>query len=137
AAALSVPRARAPGGWVCRDVRTAVVAGAARGRPAPLGAFRLVPDPADRGGEGHRRKPCGHQRDGVPCRGAGAGGGAVTAQLQLLPCSPPSQRLERVELERLDGFADAKPSRELREQLRTLGLLQAIVAVPARDGRFR
>jgi ParB-like chromosome segregation protein Spo0J len=61
----------------------------------------------------------------------------VIAQLQLLPSSPPSQRLERVELERLDGFADAKPSRELREQLRTLGLLQAIVAVPARDGRFR
>lgn len=61
----------------------------------------------------------------------------MTAQLQLLPSTPPSQRLERVQLDRLDGFADAQPSRELRGQLRTLGLLQPIVAVPARDGRLR
>jgi ParB-like chromosome segregation protein Spo0J len=61
----------------------------------------------------------------------------VTAQLQLLPSAPPSQRLERVELDRLDGFADASPSRELLGQLRGLGLLQPIVAVPGRDGRFR
>ncbi len=61
----------------------------------------------------------------------------MTGQLQLLPSSPPSQRLERVALDRLDGFADAKPSRELREQLRALGLLQPIIAVPARGGRFR
>ena len=61
----------------------------------------------------------------------------MTGQLRLLPSSPPSQRFERVELDRLDGFADAKPSRELRERLRALGLLQPIVAVPAGDGRFR
>jgi len=61
----------------------------------------------------------------------------VTAQLQLLPSTPPSQRLERVELERLDGFADAQPSREQGDQLRALGLLQPIVAVPARDSRLR
>jgi ParB-like chromosome segregation protein Spo0J len=61
----------------------------------------------------------------------------VSGQLQLLPSSPPAQALKRVELDRLDGFADASPSRALREQLRALGLLQPIVAVPTRDGRFR
>ena len=61
----------------------------------------------------------------------------MTGQLRLLPSSPPSQRLERVKLDRIDGFADAQPGRELREQLRALGLLQPIVAVPAGDGRFR
>ena len=61
----------------------------------------------------------------------------MTGQLQLLPSSPPSQWLERVELDRLDGFADAKPSRELHEQRRAIGMLQPIVAVPTGDGRFR
>lgn len=61
----------------------------------------------------------------------------MRAQLELLPSSPPAQCLDRVELDRLDGFAEATPSRELREQLRTLGLLQPIIAVPAPGGRFR
>ena len=61
----------------------------------------------------------------------------MTGQLQLLPSSPSSQWLERVELDRLDGFADAKPSRELHEQRRAIGMLQPIVAVPTGDGRFR
>jgi ParB-like chromosome segregation protein Spo0J len=61
----------------------------------------------------------------------------MTAQLRLLPSRPPEQRLERVRLDRLDGYADANPGRELREQLRPLGLLQPIIAVAAEDGRFR
>jgi ParB-like chromosome segregation protein Spo0J len=61
----------------------------------------------------------------------------VTAQLQLLPSTQPEQRLERVLLDRLDGYVDANPGRELREQLRALGLLQPIIAVPGEGDRFR
>lgn len=61
----------------------------------------------------------------------------MTAQLQLLPSSPPVKVVEQVVLDRIDGFADAIPSRELREQLRAFGQLQPIVAVPAGERRFR
>lgn len=61
----------------------------------------------------------------------------MSAQLQLLPDAPPSQALERITLDRLEGFEHANPSRELREQLAALGLLQPIIAVPVPDGRYR
>lgn len=61
----------------------------------------------------------------------------MSGQLRLISTSPPARAIERVELDRLDGFADATPGRVLREQLRALGQLQPIVAVPARGGRFR
>ena len=61
----------------------------------------------------------------------------MTVQLRLLPSSPPAQRFDRVALDRLEGYADASPSRELCEQLRALGQLQPIIAVPSAGGQLR
>ena len=61
----------------------------------------------------------------------------MTDQLSLLPSTGPEVRREQIPLERIDGFADAAPSAKLRELIRDLGLLQAIVVVPSRKGRYR
>jgi ParB-like chromosome segregation protein Spo0J len=61
----------------------------------------------------------------------------VSGQLSLLPTSAPQLRREGLPLGRIDGFADAKPSAKLRELIRDLGLLQPIVVVPSRSGRYR
>jgi ParB-like chromosome segregation protein Spo0J len=61
----------------------------------------------------------------------------VSGQLTLLPTEAPEVRRESLSLELIDGFADASPSAKLRELIRDLGLLQPIVVVPSRSGRFR
>jgi len=59
------------------------------------------------------------------------------SQLLLLPDAAPRLRRESLPLELIDGSANAAPSAKLRELIRDLGLLQPIVVVPARSGRFR
>jgi ParB-like chromosome segregation protein Spo0J len=61
----------------------------------------------------------------------------VSGQLTLLPTAAPTARRERLALELIDGFEDAVPSAKLRELIRDLGLLQPVVVVPARSGRYR
>jgi ParB-like chromosome segregation protein Spo0J len=61
----------------------------------------------------------------------------VGAQLTLLPTSAHEVRRDRLPLQAIDGFADAVPSAKLRELIRDLGLLQPIVVVPGRSGRYR
>jgi ParB/Sulfiredoxin domain len=61
----------------------------------------------------------------------------VSGQLTLLPTTAPTVRRERLALELIDGFEDATPSAKLRELIRDLGLLQPVVVVPARSGRYR
>jgi ParB family transcriptional regulator, chromosome partitioning protein len=60
----------------------------------------------------------------------------VSRQLTLLPTAAPTVRLERLALELIDGFDDAAPGAKLRELIRDLGLLQPVVVVPARSGRY-
>jgi ParB-like nuclease domain len=116
----------------------AVVGGAARRRQAPARAVRLVPDPPDRGGQRPgRRQSRAHDRAGRERGGARRRGGMVSSQLALLPTTAPELRRESLALELIDGFANAAPSARLRELIRDLGLLQPIVVVPSRSGRFR
>jgi ParB-like chromosome segregation protein Spo0J len=61
----------------------------------------------------------------------------VSGQLTLLPTTAPELRGESLPLDLVDGFANAVPSVKLRELIRDLGLLQPIVVVPSRSGRFR
>jgi ParB-like chromosome segregation protein Spo0J len=61
----------------------------------------------------------------------------VSGQLTLLPTVAPKVRRERLPLEVIDGFEEAAPSAKLRELIRDLGLLQPVVVVPARSGRYR
>jgi ParB-like chromosome segregation protein Spo0J len=61
----------------------------------------------------------------------------VSGQLTLLPTAAPKLRRERLSIELIDGFEDAAPSAKLRELIRDLGLLQPVVVVPARSGRYR
>jgi len=61
----------------------------------------------------------------------------VSGQLTLLPSTTPNVRRENLALELIDGFEDAVPSAKLRELIRDLGLLQPVVVVPARSGRYR
>jgi ParB-like chromosome segregation protein Spo0J len=61
----------------------------------------------------------------------------VSGQLTLLPSTAPALRRETLPLEVIEGFEDAAPGAKLRELIRDLGLLQPIVVVPARSGRFR
>ena len=61
----------------------------------------------------------------------------MSGQLTLLPNTAPELRRESVPLDLIDGFANAAPSVKLRELIRDLGLLQPIVVVPSRSGRFR
>jgi ParB-like chromosome segregation protein Spo0J len=61
----------------------------------------------------------------------------VSSQLTLLPTRAPKVRRERLPLELIDGFEDAAPSAKLLELIRDLGLLQPVVVVPVRCGRFR
>jgi ParB-like chromosome segregation protein Spo0J len=60
----------------------------------------------------------------------------VSGQLTLLPTAAPNVRRESLPLESIDGFEDAAPSTKLRELIRDLGLLQPVVVVPARSGRY-
>lgn len=61
----------------------------------------------------------------------------MSGQLTLLPTAEPRVRRETLPLELIDGFEDAAPSAKLRELIRDLGLLQPVVVVPARSGRYR
>jgi ParB-like chromosome segregation protein Spo0J len=61
----------------------------------------------------------------------------VSNQLTLLPNTVLELRRESLPLDAIDGFDDAAPSAKLRELIRDLGLLQPIVVVPARSGRYR
>jgi ParB-like chromosome segregation protein Spo0J len=61
----------------------------------------------------------------------------VSGQLTLLPTAAPTVRRERLALKLIDGFEAAVPSAKLRELIRDLGLLQPVVVVPARSGRYR
>jgi ParB-like chromosome segregation protein Spo0J len=61
----------------------------------------------------------------------------VSGQLTLLPTTAPKVRREHLPLELVDGFEDAAPSAKLRELIRDLGLLQPVVVVPGRSGRYR
>jgi hypothetical protein len=61
----------------------------------------------------------------------------VSGQLTLLPTTAPKVRRETLPLELIDGFEDAVPSVKLRELIHNLGLLQPVVVVPARSGRYR
>jgi ParB-like chromosome segregation protein Spo0J len=61
----------------------------------------------------------------------------VSDQLLLLPHTAPEVRRQAIRLDRLDGFEHAQPSRELRELIRRLGLLQPIVAAATRGGRHQ
>jgi ParB-like chromosome segregation protein Spo0J len=61
----------------------------------------------------------------------------VSGQLTLLPTTTPKVRRENLALELIDGFEDAVPSAKLRELIHNLGLLQPVVVVPARSGRYR
>lgn len=61
----------------------------------------------------------------------------MSGQLTLLPSEAPELRRENLPLEAIDGFSDAVPSAKLRELICDLGLLQPIVVVPSRSGRFR
>jgi ParB-like chromosome segregation protein Spo0J len=49
----------------------------------------------------------------------------------------PEVRREAISLDRLDGFEHAQPSRELRELIARLGLLQPIVVAATRGGRYQ
>ena len=60
----------------------------------------------------------------------------MSGQLTLLPTAAPTVRRERLALELIDGFEDAAPGAKLRELIRDLGLLQPVVVVPARSGRY-
>ncbi|HEY3759733.1 MAG TPA: ParB/Srx family N-terminal domain-containing protein [Solirubrobacteraceae bacterium] len=60
----------------------------------------------------------------------------MSPQLSLLPDAPAEIRREPVRLELIDGFANAAPSAKLRELIRELGLLQPVVIVAKRNGRF-
>jgi ParB family chromosome partitioning protein len=55
----------------------------------------------------------------------------------MLPTTAPKVRRETLALELIDGFEDAVPSVKLRELIHNLGLLQPVVVVPARSGRYR
>jgi ParB-like chromosome segregation protein Spo0J len=61
----------------------------------------------------------------------------VSGQLTLLPTTAPKVRRETLPLELIEGFEDAVPSAKLRELIHNLGLLQPVVVVPARAGRYR
>jgi ParB-like chromosome segregation protein Spo0J len=61
----------------------------------------------------------------------------VSDQLLLLPQTTPEVRREAISLDRLDGFEYAQPSRELRELIHRLGLLQPIVVAATRGGRYQ
>jgi hypothetical protein len=61
----------------------------------------------------------------------------VSDQLLLLPQTAPEVRRQAISLDRVDGFEHAKPSRELRELIRRLGLLQPIVVAATRGGRYQ
>jgi ParB-like chromosome segregation protein Spo0J len=61
----------------------------------------------------------------------------VSGQLTLLPITAPNVRREHLALELIDGFEGAVPSAKLRELIHSLGLLQPVVVVPARSGRYR
>lgn len=61
----------------------------------------------------------------------------MSGQLTLLPTTAPELRRESLPVDVIDGFANAAPSVKLKELIRDLGLLQPIVVVPSRSGRFR
>ena len=58
------------------------------------------------------------------------------SQLLLLPEAAPQLRRESLPLDAIDGFAEATPSAKLRELIRDLGLLQPVVVVATRSGRY-
>lgn len=61
----------------------------------------------------------------------------MSPQLTLLPTTAPKLRRQSLPLELIDGFEDAAPSAKLCELIRDLGLLQPVVVVPGRSGRYR
>ena len=61
----------------------------------------------------------------------------MSDQLILLPGTAPKVRRERLPLGLIDGFEDAVPSVKLRNLIRDVGLLQPVVVVAARSGRYR
>jgi ParB-like chromosome segregation protein Spo0J len=61
----------------------------------------------------------------------------VSGQLILLPTTAPQLRRESLPLDVVEGFEDAAPSAKLRELICDLGLLQPVVVVPVRSGRYR
>ncbi len=60
----------------------------------------------------------------------------MSPQLSLLPGAPAQISRERLPLELIDGFDQAAPSAKLRELIARLGLLQPVVVVAKRSGRY-
>jgi hypothetical protein len=60
----------------------------------------------------------------------------VTDQLILLTATAPKVRRESLPLDLIDGFENAAPSAKLRELIRDVSLLQPVVVVSARSGRY-